>query len=333
MNKRALSLTTINPPNAALRALAAGAVSTGCRFFIAGDVKSPKDFRLAGADYLSIEEQVARYPAFCEHLPLRHYTRKNVAYLAAIDSGANCLQETDDDNIPRSDFWEPFADNIPVELVRGSSHWVNVYALFSDEQIWPRGLPLEQITSANEVISRGQGTSPGLIRQGLADENPDVDAVYRMTCKLPVNFRSRPPIMIEPGFWCPFNSQNTVFRREVFPLLYLPSHCTFRMTDIWRSFVAQRCIWEMGQGLVFHDASVYQERNEHSLLSDFKDEVPGYLNNDRLVRSLADLALNSKDPLVNLVACYEHLVQAGFFPGEELTILRGWRSEFERMGG
>jgi hypothetical protein len=34
------------------------------------------------------------------------------------------------------------------------------------------------------------------------------------------------------------------------PLLYLPSHCCFRMTDIWRSFIAQRCLWELGHWVV-----------------------------------------------------------------------------------
>jgi len=32
-------------------------------------------------------------------------------------------------------------------------------------------------------------------------------------------------------------------------LMYLPIKASFRMTDIYRSFVAQRCLWELGEGV------------------------------------------------------------------------------------
>ena len=47
------------------------------------------------------------------------------------------------------------------------------------------------------------------------------------------------------------------------------------MTDIWRSFVAQRVIHQ-GHGILFHGRTVWQERNEHDLHRDFIDELPGY---------------------------------------------------------
>lgn len=330
MLSRAIALTTINPPNGTMRALAGGAVSNGCQFFIAGDVKSPPDFQLTGATYLSIDAQIARYPAFCADLPLRHYTRKNVAYLAAIDSGADDIQETDDDNVPGDEFWQPLPETIEAEKFQAAQRWMNVYSLFSSQEIWPRGLPLQHLGDAKIANPRGMVQSRGLIRQGLADGNPDVDAVYRLTRPLPVDFDRRTPVVLDAGSWCPFNSQNTVYRREVFPLLYLPSKCSFRMTDIWRSFVAQRCLWEMGEGVVFHNATVFQDRNEHNILKDFEDEIPGYLQNDKIAAHLDDLPLSSKDPLNNLVACYESLVAAGFFPAEELKILSGWCRELER---
>src|SRR6185436_15069807 len=126
------------------------------------------------------------------------------------------------------------------------------------------------------------------IQQGLADENPDVDAVYRMTSSLPLSFNKRNPIVLDKNAWCPFNSQNTTWFKEAFPLLYLPSYCSFRMTDIWRSFVAQRIAWSCNWSILFHNATVRQERNEHSLIRDFEDEIPGYLNNARICKMLED---------------------------------------------
>jgi hypothetical protein len=74
----------------------------------------------------------------------------------------------------------------------------------------------------------------------LADENPDVDAIYRLTLPLPIIFNKANNVALGNNSFCPFYSQNRTWFKEAFPLLYLSSHCSFRMTDIWRSFVAQR---------------------------------------------------------------------------------------------
>ncbi len=328
--KRALVLTTINAPNEALRLLASGAQTHDIPFIVIGDTKSPPDFTLPPARYVPIEGQEKMFPDLCRVLPHKHYTRKNVGYLIAIQEGASEIQETDDDNLPRAGFWEATSETVEVEIVKTEKDWFNIYSLFSDELIWARGFPLQFINDAGEFKTES-GTSRGLILQGLADENPDVDAVFRLTRKLPVNFNQRPAVMLAPGVWSPFNSQNTIFKREVFPLLYLPSKCSFRMTDIWRSFVAQRCLWETGEGVVFHSATVYQERNEHNLLRDFEDEVPGYLLNDKIRQSLEDCRLEAGDMTRNLSLCYEALVKDELLQSDELPILREWCRALEQV--
>ncbi len=98
------------------------------------------------------------------------------------------------------------------------------------------------------------------------------------------------------------------------------------MTDIWRGFVAQRCLWEMGKGLVFHPPEVVQHRNVHDLMSDFRDEVPGYLSNEEIVRRLARLELAPGPAAAgeNLLRCYERLCADGFLPGDELPLVDAW---------
>src|SRR5262249_19555895 len=95
----------------------------------------------------------------------------------------------------------------------------------------------------------------------------------------------------------------------------------------------QRCLWELGHGVVFHAPEVIQQRNLHNLLRDFKDEVPGYLNNAVLVRRLDELPLASGAGAVrdNLVRCYEELTTAGLFPREELTLVRAWVDDLARL--
>jgi hypothetical protein len=116
--------------------------------------------------------------------------------------------------------------------------------------------------------------------------------------------------------------------------MYLPSFCSFRMTDIWRSFIAQRCLWEFAEGVVFHGPEVEQERNPHNLLEDFADEVPGYLQNARIAEILEGLHLRPGASEVegNLLTCYEALVKVGIFPEAELSLLRAWLGDLGNRG-
>ena len=171
------------------------------------------------------------------------------------------------------------------------------------------------------------------IQQGLADNSPDVDAVWRLVMDRPLTFDEGPSVLLPPGTWCPFNSQSTWWWPSAFPLMYLPSHCSFRMTDIWRSFVAQRCLWELGHGLVFHAAEVVQERNPHDLAKDFELEVPGYLHNASITGALGNLELRPGAGAVadNLIRCYESLVTGGHLPTEELDGVRAWLDDLETV--
>jgi len=210
---------------------------------------------------------------------------------------------------------------------------VNVYRFFTDATIWPRGFPLEFVNSETPPLSKGSRTWDCPIQQGLADDNPDVDAVYRMTQPLPVVFRKNRIVLGERS-WCPFNSQNTTHFREAFPLLYLPSYCSMRVCDIWRAFVSQRIAWANGWSLLFHEATVYQVRNEHDLLRDFADEVPGYLNNRRLCDALMELPIKPGSAALgeNLLRCYERMVQLGLVGERELQLVQAWLSDLRAIG-
>ncbi|HYO79355.1 MAG TPA: STELLO glycosyltransferase family protein, partial [Thermoanaerobaculia bacterium] len=114
--------------------------------------------------------------------------------------------------------------------------------------------------------------------------------------------------------------------REAFLLLYLPAYCSFRMTDIWRSFVAQRIAWANGWGILFHEPTVRQERNEHNLMRDFKDEVPGYLHNRAICEALGALEMpaGAEHIAANLRSSYEALVRLGVIDQQELALVDAW---------
>ncbi len=106
------------------------------------------------------------------------------------------------------------------------------------------------------------------------------------------------------------------------------------MTDIWRSFIAQRCLWELGRGLVFHAPEVIQERNVHNLMHDFQQEVPGYLQNQQIVRTLTDLSLASGAGALpgNLMTCYEAMVSKSIIPPDELPLVKAWLADIDSLG-
>ena len=327
----ALVVTSISAPNRVLSALAEGSRVRGRQFVVIGDVPSPADFRIEGCDFYGLEAQYESGFRFARRCPLRHYARKNLGYLVAIRAGAKVIVETDDDNIPREDFWGERERKLSAPALEGAG-WVNVYRYFSEANIWPRGLPLERVRErVPEFESLAVKDVDCPIQQGLADENPDVDAIYRLVEELPQSFRRDRRVALAAGSWCPFNSQNTTWWADAFPLLYLPAYCSFRMTDIWRSFVAQRVAWEQGWGVLFHEPTVWQERNEHSLMRDFRDEVPGYLNNAAICEALAGLRLAPGVGRLgeNLLACYEKLVEMSLVGREELPLLATWLEDLD----
>jgi hypothetical protein len=331
MDKTALVVTTINAPNTAIHALAHGAKENNWHFVVIGDRKSPTTFECEGADYYSLQKQLQTNFGYAKACPVGHYARKNIGYLIAITSGAKVIIETDDDNIPRVNFWSARNRVLNTHLCQQQG-WINAYRFFSNNQIWPRGLPLDQVNRllpAYEDLPEIMADCP--IQQGLADENPDVDAIYRLLFPLPQSFLTARDVALDKGAWCPFNSQNTTWWSDAFPLLYLPAYCSFRMTDIWRSLVAQRIAWENGWTVRFHEATVWQDRNEHNLMSDFADEVPGYLHNSEIARRLGDLPLRrGKRALAdNMIACYSMLVQSKFIDSQELPLLISWLSDIQ----
>ena len=327
--KPALVVTSISAPNPVLRALASGATAAGMDFIVIGDLKSPEQFDLEGCDFYSVDRQRETGFRFAELCPTRHYARKNIGYLLAIEAGAPLILETDDDNYPRDGFWTERQRNVNAPALEKAG-WVNVYRYFSDAPIWPRGLPLDEIQTAPPGFDSLASTETACpIQQGLADENPDVDAIYRLAFPLPQNFRTDRRVALGSGSWCPFNSQNTAWWPEAFPLLYLPAHCSFRMTDIWRSFVAQRIAWANGWSILFHEPNVWQERNDHSLMRDFADEVPGDLNNREMCAALGALELERGAQAIgsNLRRCYEMLVQRGWVGAGELELVDAWLAD------
>lgn len=325
-------ITSIQAATPSLKAMAGAAAAHGWNTVVVGDRRTPLVPWPEGVDFLPIARQLESGRALAKLLPENHYARKNLGYLHAMAAGAQCIYDTDDDNAPLTN-WRPRAFESDARTCEAQG-WVNAYAWFTDLHVWPRGLPLAHAARATPAEVQPPRRVPAPIQQGLANGSPDVDAVWRLVLDRHVEFDDAPSVRLAPGCWCPFNSQSTWWFREAFALMYLPSFVSFRMTDIWRSFIAQRCLWAMGRGVVFHAPEVFQDRNEHNLMRDFEQEVPGYLGNERFRQVLDGLELDAgpTGAEANLRRCYEALAKAGLIEARELPLVDAWLQDLRGVG-
>jgi hypothetical protein len=325
-------VTTIQSATPSLLAVAQAAKRDGMDTLAIGDRKTPAAQWPESIEFVSLATQNELAFTLPSRLPENHYARKNVGYLLAIQRKAELIFDTDDDNAPLSSWHSRTLQTEAAPCLEKG--WVNAYRWYSDTHIWPRGLPLDKTGHANRRPAIGAATRvEAPIQQGLANGSPDVDAVWRLLMDREITFDPGGSVLLPPGTWCPFNSQSTWWFPQAYALLYLPSFVSFRMTDIWRSFIAQRCLWALGHGLVFHAAEMYQDRNPHNLLRDFEQEVPGYLGNDRFREILEPLQLGPGPDQVpaNLHRCYEALLSAEMISAKEMPLLESWIADLQGL--
>jgi len=285
---------------------------------VVGDEKTPDNWKCAGAEFIPIKTQTSK---FGKILPRNHYSRKMIGYLEAIKGGADVIIDTDDDNIPYGDWGFPDFNGV-FDIVYGQyNEFVNAYSYFTDQFIWPRGYPLHLINEKKN-IQEGSGVINVGVWQGLADREPDVDAVYRMLINKECYFKKRKPIVLGNSV-CPFNSQNTAFRKDVFPLLYIPTTVSMRFSDILRGLVAQPIMRLHGYHLGFTRATVYQDRNKHNIKKDFNEELFMYKHSEEICNLVHDVIYDDFSIEENLMSAYLQLKKSGI-TGDETKTLTEW---------
>lgn len=321
-------ITSIYEPTEAVKKFAN---LPGYTLIVVGDKKTPPDWSYPGVKFLSVADQHQIGSLLNKDLPYNHYCRKMMGYLYAIKQGSKIIYDSDDDNIPKEHFdFPPFEGNFLQ--FRGNKRFINIYQYFTNQKIWPRGLPPRYINDSCNFSENLQKTQTKVgIWQGLADDDPDVDAIYRLTYNNRCFFSDKEPVVLREGAISPFNTQNTLIRKELFPLLYLPAFVTFRFTDIMRGLVAQPIMWKAGYLMGFTKANVVQERNVHDLMKDFESEIPVYQYSEKVVE-LTDKATSANNSIMdNLFNAYHVLQTKGIVKKHELTMLENWLSDLREI--
>jgi hypothetical protein len=242
-----------------------------------------------------------------------------------LSEGAQVIADIDDDNIPKDGWTCPEFEGA-FDVIAGCG-FVNVYRYFTDAFVWPRLSPtLATCRRSCDPAERGDRRLAVSLRMRIQTSTRCIASCSTVRSRSPSARRSSSTVAS-----CPFNSQNTVFARGAFPLLYLPAFMTFRFTDILRGLVAQPALWAHGLRLAFGSATVRQERNPHGYLKDFADEVPMNLHAEAAFD--AAFAATSVDaPLAeNLRASYERREECGIVELRERTLLDAWLNDVARL--
>jgi len=161
--------------------------------------------------------------------------------------------------------------------------------------------------------------------QSIVDGDPDLDAIGRLLYPENHHFLDSDPLLLTGNNFCPTNSQATLWKEPLFPLLYLPVTSTFRMTDIWRGIIISGFIKENNMSTAFGKLGFHQDRNVHNLISDFVDEVSGHEHN-RTIKHISDEAwhncrLSDQNWAFSLTSIYSQLIDQGKLSGLDLECL------------
>ena len=332
-------LTTINEPHVKI---GDWFDVTKNKTIVVGDNKTPQEWNHPKCDFFSISDQKNSEFEIAKELPENHYTRKNIAYLYAIKSGASRIIDTDDDNFPYKNIWNTLlSNNFVIKTLQTSQERVykNIYTYFSkmDFPFWPRGFPLDKLLDDSSIIndnvvSEAENNESIGLWQCMVDGDPDIDAIHRLIFKNTPKFFRNNSLLYSLNNFCAFNSQNTFWRRKIlFPLLYLPSTVSFRFTDILRGYIAQTIMHAKNIKWGFFESSSFQERNEHNIMNDFDSETLMY-NQMSKILDIINSSISSSDSIeTNLISCYEILHNKGIVQRNELNLVKLWLKDLSSI--
>lgn len=224
----------------------------------------------------------------------------------------------------------------------------NPYPLYGCSSCYPRGFPLSCVAGSessglsitenipdvgNAKQSRARKV---VVWQSLADKNPDIDAIQRLTSypqsQFSGQFSDRGSTVIDKNVYVPYNAQATLHHRNGFFALLLPKTVNGRVSDIWRSYLSQRLFWDCDKLIGFTSPVVVHERNSHNLRADFEAEWPLYYETEALLKVLSEFhkpGLSLEDRMKRL---WGELYERAFIEKEDLDLVAQWWTTLRDLG-
>ncbi|XP_051150489.1 probable glycosyltransferase STELLO2 [Andrographis paniculata] len=321
----------------------------GWQLLAIGNSNTPKDWKLKGAIYLSLETQAELSFRVINYLPFDSYVRKTVGYLFAIQHGAQKIYDVDDrgdiidNNVGKYFDVELFGEAARQEVILQYSHEnpnrtvVNPYIHFGQRSVWPRGLPLENVGNiAHEEFYTEVFGGKQFIQQGISNGLPDVDSVFYFTRKaqleaFDIRFDDQAPkVALPQGTMVPVNSFNTLFHSAAFWGLMLPVSVSTMASDILRGYWAQRILWELGGYVVVYPPTVHRPDTIEGY--PFSEEKDLHVNVGRLINFLVSWRSNKHRLFEKILELSYVMAEEGFWTEKDVQFTAAWLQDLLAVG-
>lgn len=268
------------------------------------------------------------------------FLRKNIGYLYAIQHGASMIYDTDlhsfitniDENFKRLE------DETEYLSFGGSHRLYNSFAHFGQNKLWPRGYPIDLIKAATTDLYESCKYTHGIVQQGIVQGDPDLDAIQRLTFmnekeKIGTYFDTDAPLVVAPSnAFVPYNSLNTIHYYDAFFSLLLPQSVTPRVSDIWRGFITQRMIWDIGCHVAFLPIKSRVRSQTRNFVRELREEEDLYLNSHILVDFLENWDCESDELLARYFTVFHAIYKHGLIGISDLKLVRAWIRDLVRIG-
>lgn len=255
---------------------------------IAGDNKTPdKTHKLAeiitkkykiNCEYLDKKKQnkiLKNFKNLKNFLPWNSVQRRNLAILKSLQEQCDLIITIDDDNfLKTSNFIQSHLFNIKKTkglIVKSSSNWFNICQFLNENNnnnFFHRGFPISKKRLKNNLKLLNKKNIKIAANAGLWLNDPDVDAITRLSQKIKVNsYKLEENFHLGPNVWSPFNSQNTALIAESIPAYFLSPHVG-RMDDIYASYIYKKICDHLRFYISYGFPLVRQDRNDHNIWND-----------------------------------------------------------------
>ncbi len=277
--KKIIVTTTINEPT---EALIKYSNFKDWKLIVVGDLKTPhKKFeKIKNIIYLNPKNQEKISKKLSDTIGWNCIQRRNIGFLLAYNMGAEIIASVDDDNIPLKNWGKKLFVNkyTSARIFKDKNKFFDPLSVTEHKELWHRGFPVQLIHKRSpKFINKKKILC--LVQADLWNGDPDIDAICRISNNPEIKFKTFFPYTTNQI--TPFNSQNTFISRQV--IKYYPMLPWIgRMDDIWGSYYMQFKLKFKDPYIIYNNASVYQKRNVHDLISDLKKEVIGYDNSIKL---------------------------------------------------